>query len=191
MNKMIIFSAPSGAGKSTIISHLLKSGFGLEFSISATTRAARGTEKHGVEYYFLSVDEFEKHIANDGFVEFEQVYEGRYYGTLKSELTRIWEKGNVVLFDVDVVGGINLKKKFGDQALSIFVQPPSVDELRKRLIGRSTDSSEEIEKRIAKAELELSYASQFDKIIINDNLSEAFIQANTILTEFIASNNSK
>jgi len=191
MNKMIIFSAPSGAGKSTIISHLLKSGFGLEFSISATTRAARGTEKHGVEYYFLSVDDFEKQIANDGFVEFEQVYEGRYYGTLKSELTRIWEKGNVVLFDVDVVGGINLKKKFGDQALSIFVQPPSVEELRKRLIGRSTDSSEEIEKRIAKAELELSYASQFDKIIINDNLSEAFIQANAILTEFIASNNSK
>jgi len=188
---MIIFSAPSGAGKSTIISHLLKNGFGLEFSISATTRAARGTEKHGVEYYFLSVDDFEKQIANDGFVEFEQVYEGRYYGTLKSELTRIWEKGNVVLFDVDVVGGINLKKKFGDQALSIFVQPPSVEELRKRLIGRSTDSSEEIEKRIAKAELELSYASQFDKIIINDNLSEAFIQANAILTEFIASNNSK
>ena len=188
---MIIFSAPSGAGKSTIISHLLKSGFGLEFSISATTRAARGTEKHGVEYYFLSVDQFEKQIANDGFVEFEQVYEGRYYGTLKSEFTRIWEKGNVVLFDVDVVGGINLKKKFGDQALSIFVQPPSVEELRKRLIGRSTDSTEEIEKRIAKAELELSYASQFDKIIINDNLSEAFIQAHTILTEFIAYNNSK
>lgn len=188
---MIIFSAPSGAGKSTIISHLLKSGFGLEFSISATTRAARGTEKHGVEYYFLSVDEFEKHIANDGFVEFEQVYEGRYYGTLKSELTRIWKKGNVVLFDVDVVGGINLKKKFGDQVLSIFVQPPSVEELRKRLIGRSTDSAEEIEKRIAKAELELSYSSQFDKTIINDNLSDALVQANTILTEFIASNNSK
>jgi guanylate kinase len=187
MNKMIIFSAPSGAGKSTIISHLVKSGFGLEFSISATTRAPRGTEKNGVEYYFHTVEEFENHIANNDFVEYEQVYEGRYYGTLKSELDRIWGKGNVVLFDVDVVGGVNLKKKFGEQALSVFVKPPSVEELRKRLIGRSTDSSEEIAKRIAKAEQELSYASQFDKIIVNDDLSVAITDAVNVLSDFLKS----
>ena len=184
--KMIIFSAPSGAGKSTIINHLLQSGYGLEFSISATTRAPRGSEKDGKEYHFLSVDEFEKRIAQNEFVEFEQVYEGRYYGTLTSELTRIWKKGNVVLFDVDVVGGVTLKKKFGNQALSIFVQPPSVDALRKRLFGRSTDSTEEIEKRIAKAEHELSYAPQFDEIIINDNLDEALLKAESLLNRFLS-----
>lgn len=171
--KVIIFSAPSGSGKSTIISHLLTLNLGLEFSISATTRQARGEEKHGVEYYFLSVEEFEQRIANNEFVEYEQVYEGRYYGTLKSELQRIWEKGHVVLFDVDVVGGVNLKKILGDKALSVFIQPPSVEELQKRLIGRSTDSAEEIAKRIGKATQELSYASFFDTIIVNDQLALA------------------
>jgi len=188
MSKMVIFSAPSGAGKSTIISHLLKCNFGLEFSISATTRQARGTEKDGVEYYFHSISQFENHIANNDFVEYEQVYEGRYYGTLKSELDRIWKKGNVVLFDVDVVGGVNLKKKFGDQALSLFIQPPSVDELRKRLQGRSTDSSEEIEKRIAKAEFELTFAPHFDQIIVNDNLSDALKKAELLLSAFLTKN---
>jgi guanylate kinase len=183
--KMIIFSAPSGAGKSTIINQLLQSGYGLEFSISATTRAPRGNEKDGVEYHFLDVEEFEKRIALNEFVEFEQVYEGRYYGTLNSELTRIWEKGNIVLFDVDVVGGVTLKKKFGEQALSIFIQPPSVDELRKRLLGRSTDSTEEIEKRIAKAQHELSYAPQFDEIIINDNLADALQKTKSLLNRFL------
>ena len=186
MSKMIIVSAPSGAGKSTIISHLLNAGFGLEFSISATTRAPRGTEKHGEEYYFLTVDSFQQHILADDFVEYEQVYEGRYYGTLKSELTRIWKKGNVVLFDVDVVGGVNLKKKFGAEALSIFIQPPSIDELRKRLVGRSTDSVEEIEKRIAKAEEELKYAPQFDHIIVNDDLNEAINKATVLLNQFLS-----
>jgi len=183
---MIIFSAPSGAGKSTIISHLLKCGFGLEFSISATTRPHRGAEQNGVEYYFLSVDDFERRIANSEFIEFEQVYEGRYYGTLKSELTRIWEKGKVVLFDVDVVGGVNLKKKYTNQAMSIFIKPPSVECLRKRLIERSTDSVAEIEKRVAKAEQELNYASQFDEIIVNDNLSDALQQAEALLTRFLS-----
>jgi len=187
MNKMIIFSAPSGAGKSTIIDHLLHCGFKLEFSISATTRAPRGIEKDGVEYYFLSVEEFEKRIANHEFVEYEEVYEGRYYGTLHSELERIWLKGNVVLFDVDVVGAINLKKKFNRQALTLFIQPPSVEELRRRLISRSTDSADEIEKRVAKAEHELTYASQFDKIIVNDNLSEACSKAKAVINEFLLS----
>ena len=183
--KMIIFSAPSGSGKSTIINRLLELNIGLEFSISATTRTPRGNEKNGVEYHFLSVEEFQQRIANNEFVEYEQVYEGRYYGTLKSELQRIWSKGHTVIFDVDVEGGVNLKKNFGKQALSIFIQPPSVGELRKRLEGRSTDNATEIEKRIAKAELELSYASKFDVVIVNDELENAVDMTVGVIKKFL------
>lgn len=183
--KIVIFSAPSGSGKTTIVKHLLSKGLKLEFSVSACSRAPRGQEKDGVDYHFLTVDEFKKRIDNDEFVEWEEVYAGRFYGTLKSELTRIWGKGNHVLFDVDVKGGVNLKKKFGDNALSVFVMPPSVEELRKRLIGRATDSAEEIEKRVAKAEEEISYANQFDLTIVNDVLDVACQQAYDKVSEFL------
>lgn len=184
-NKMIILSAPSGSGKSTIINYLLGKGYPLEFSISATTRAPRGTERHGVEYYFYTVDEFKKKIADGDFVEFEEVYEGRFYGTLRSECERIWAKGKVIVFDVDVAGGKRLKSIFGAQALSIFIQAPSVESLRERLIGRGTDSMDEIEKRVAKASLEMQSASAFDKIIINDDLPKACHNAEQLLTEFL------
>jgi len=154
--KIVIFSAPSGSGKTTIVKHLLSKGLNMEFSVSACSRAPRGQEQNGVDYYFLTAEEFRQRIDNDEFVEWEEVYAGRFYGTLKTELTRIWSKGNHVLFDVDVKGGINLKKKFGDNALSVFVMPPSIDELRRRLVGRATDAPEEIERRIAKAEEEIS-----------------------------------
>ena len=185
-NKLVIISAPSGAGKSTIISHLLKCGLGLEFSVSATTRQPRGTEQNGVEYYFFNVEEFEHHISQNDFVEYEQVYEGRYYGTLKSEMQRIWDKQNTVLFDVDVVGGVNLKKMFGSNALSVFIKPPSIEELRRRLIGRSTDSMEEIEKRVSKAENEVAFAEQFDITIVNDSLIKAQKEAETVIREFLS-----
>jgi len=184
-NKLVIISAPSGAGKSTIISYLLQQDFGLEFSISATTRQPRGMETNGVEYYFLSIDDFTKKIEQNAFVEFEQVYEGRYYGTLQTELNRIWAKGNTVLFDVDVQGGINLKKQFKEQAISIFIQPPSIEVLRQRLVNRSTDSKDEIEKRVAKAALEMTFASQFDYVIVNDNLDDAKKQAVALLEDFL------
>jgi len=185
--KIVIFSAPSGSGKTTIVKHLLSKGLKLEFSVSACSRAPRGQEQDGVDYHFLTAEEFRQRIDNDEFVEWEEVYAGRFYGTLKSELTRIWGKGNHVLFDVDVKGGINLKKKFGDKALSVFVMPPSIDELRRRLIGRATDAPEEIERRIAKAEEEISYAQQFDLIIVNDVLEtackQAFDKVNGFLSE--------
>ena len=183
--KMIIFSAPSGSGKSTIINHLLTRNLGLEFSISATTRQPRGTETNGKEYYFMGIEEFEAMIANGGFVEHEQVYAGRYYGTLKSELERIWEKGNTVVFDVDVMGGVKLKKLFGDAAKSIFIQPPSVEELRNRLMHRNTDNLAEIEKRIAKAELEISFANQFDVVVVNDLLDEAIAKTEAEIRTFL------
>lgn len=183
--KMIIFSAPSGSGKSTIVNHLLKKNYNLEFSISATTRLPRGDEKNGVEYYFLSVDDFEQKIKNNEFVEYEQVYEGRYYGTLRSELERIWAKGNNVVFDVDIVGGVNLKKQFGHDALAIFIMPPSVDELKKRLLNRGTDLLEEIEIRIAKAEKEMAFAEKFDLQVVNDNLEQAQQEVERILKEFL------
>ena len=157
-NKVLIFSAPSGSGKSTVVNHLLSLHPELEFSISATSRAPRGEEKDGVEYYFIDVQEFRDRIARDEFVEYEEVYEGRFYGTLKEEVERIWAKGHVIIFDVDVKGGVNLKKYFGDKALSVFIQAPSVEVLRERLIGRGTDSMEEIEKRVAKAAEEMTYA---------------------------------
>ena len=184
-NKMIILSAPSGSGKSTIIQYLLQKGFPLEFSISATTRAPRGTEQNGVEYYFYSVEEFKQKIANNEFVEFEEVYENRFYGTLKSECERIWAKGNVIVFDVDVAGGMRLKKLFGEKALSLFIKAPSVEVLRKRLEARKTDSIEEIEKRIAKAAYEMQFADKFDKIVVNDVLETACRDAEQLLTEFL------
>lgn len=186
MNKIIIISAPSGSGKSTLIGKLMQDEtLGLEFSISATTRAPRGREVDGKDYYFLSVEDFKSRIAADGFIEYEQVYEGRYYGTLKSEISRIFGNGHNVIFDVDVEGGINLKKIFGDQALSIFIQPPSVAELRKRLIGRATDSMEEIEKRLAKAGQEISRARNFDTIVINDDLERASAEFHEKVTNFL------
>ncbi|MBO4776933.1 MAG: guanylate kinase [Bacteroidales bacterium] len=184
-NKMIILSAPSGSGKSTIINYLLHKGFPLEFSVSATTRAPRGTEKNGVEYYFYSVDEFKEKIKNGDFVEFEEVYENRFYGTLKSECERIWANGNVIVFDVDVAGGMRLKKLFGDKALSLFIQAPSVEVLRQRLEGRKTDSAEEIEKRISKAAYEMQFADKFDAIVVNDELQKACETAEHLLQDFL------
>ena len=185
MQKLIIFSAPSGSGKSTIINYLLEQNLGLEFSISATSRQARGNEKSGVEYYFLSNDEFEKQIANNEFVEYEEVYSGCYYGTLRSEIERISSQGKVVIFDVDVIGGLNLKKKFGADALSLFIAPPSIQSLRERLINRQTDTPEMIDRRVGKAEYEMSFAAQFDKVVINDDLNKAQKEAEQIIRKFI------
>ena len=162
--KLIIFSAPSGAGKTTIVRHLLEQNLNLEFSISATSRGKRHTETDGKDYYFLSADEFKAKIGNNEFLEWEEVYAGTYYGTLKAEVERIRKNGQNVIFDVDVVGGCNIKKFYGDEALAVFVQPPSVEELRNRLISRSTDAMEVIEKRVAKAEYELTFSSHFDCI---------------------------
>ena len=183
--KLIIFSAPSGSGKSTIINYLLTQGLNLAFSISATSRPPRGTEKHGVEYFFLTPDEFRKRIDDNEFLEYEEVYKDRYYGTLKSQVEEQLKAGQNVIFDVDVVGGCNIKKYYGDKALSLCVQPPSVEELRHRLTGRGTDAPEVIESRIAKAEYELSFAPKFDKVIINDDLETAKAEALRIIKEFL------
>lgn len=183
--KIIIFSAPSGSGKSTLIEHLLKRFPQLEFSISATSRAPRGSEVNGKEYYFLTNEEFKNKVAAGEFVEWEEVYAGTCYGTLRSELKRIWDKGHVIVFDVDVKGGVNLKKIFGDDALSIFIMPPSVEELRRRLEKRGTDTPETIAKRVAKAEEELTYAPLFDKIVVNDSLETAIADATRITESFI------
>ena len=173
--KLIIISAPSGTGKSTIISWLMKEHpeLNLAFSISCTSRAPRGTEKNGVEYFFLTPEEFRQRIDNDEILEYEEVYEGRFYGTLKSQVERQLEAGQNVVFDVDVKGGVNIKKFYGDKALSLFIQPPSINELRKRLEGRATDAPEVIDQRIARAEFELTFADKFDKIVINDKLEYA------------------
>lgn len=183
-HKVIIFSAPSGSGKSTVINHLLEKCSELELSISATSRAPRGEEKDGVEYYFLSTEEFESRIEADEFVEYEQVYKGSYYGTLKSELQRIWDKGHIILFDVDVKGGVNLKRIFGDDALSVFIQAPSVEVLKERLIKRGTDNPEAIETRVAKAREEMAYAPQFDRILINDDLATCLAEAEQIVADY-------
>lgn len=183
--KLIILSAPSGSGKSTIVKHLLEEDLNLEFSISATSRAPRGEEKHGVEYYFFTPEEFKIRIENQEFVEWEEVYAGTYYGTLKSEVERITNNGNNVIFDVDVVGGVNIKKMYKKEALSIFIMPPSVEELRNRLNSRGTDTPEAIEKRLAKAETELTYASQFDEVVVNDLLEVAQIEATEIIAGFL------
>lgn len=183
--KIIIFSAPSGSGKSTLIGHLLKRFPQLEFSISATSRAPRGSEVNGKEYYFLTNEEFKNKVAAGEFVEWEEVYAGTCYGTLRSELKHIWDKGHVIVFDVDVKGGVNLKKIFGDDALSIFIMPPSVEELRRRLEKRGTDTPETIAKRVAKAEEEITYAPLFDKIVVNDSLETAIADATRITESFI------
>lgn len=183
--KLIIFSAPSGSGKSTIINYLLTQNLRLRFSISATSRAPRGTEKNGVEYYFLSPEEFRTRIAAGDFLEYEEVYKDKFYGTLKSEVERILAEGDNVIFDVDVVGGCNIKKYYGDRALSMFIQPPSIDELRRRLEGRATDAPEVIESRIAKAAYELSFAPQFDVVVVNDDLDKAKAEALRIIQNFI------
>ena len=185
-NKVIIFSAPSGAGKSTIVNHILKLHPEIEFSISATSRAPRGQEKHGVEYYFFTADEFRQMIAEDKFVEHEEVYPGSFYGTLRSEVERIWAKGHVIVFDIDVQGGVNLKRIFGEQAFSVFIQAPSVEVLRERLIGRATDTAEAIEKRVAKAASEMEFAAgKFDHVLVNDDLQTAFAEAEHIIDEFL------
>jgi len=183
--KLIIISAPSGAGKTTICNSLLESGLNLEFSVSATTRQRRGKEQEGINYFFLSTDEFNRRVNNDEFVEWEEVYKDLRYGTLKSELERIWSNGKHVLFDVDVQGGMNLKKKFGNRAKAIFIMPPSVDDLEKRLTGRGSDSLSTINMRVDKAKHELSHADQFDLIIINDRLEEATNEAFEAVKSFI------
>lgn len=185
MGKLIIFSAPSGSGKTTIVHHLMGMVEGLEFSISATSRAPRGVEQNGKDYYFLSGEEFDQKIAENAFVEWEEVYAGTKYGTLRSEMERIWAKGHTILFDVDVKGGVRLKEIFGSEALSVFIMPPSVEELRSRLVGRATDSPEKIEQRIAKAGEELSYAERFDKVVVNDDLATAVAEVCRIVEEFI------
>lgn len=184
--KLIIFSAPSGSGKSTIINYLLKQGLHLRFSISATSRPPRGAEIHGVEYYFLTPNEFRNRIASGDFLEYEEVYTDKFYGTLKEEVERILNEGDNVIFDVDVVGSCNIKKQYGKRALSLFIQPPSVEELRKRLEGRGTDAQEIIESRIAKAEYELSFAPQFDVVVINDQLEKAQEDVLSVIKDFLA-----
>jgi guanylate kinase len=184
--KLIIFSAPSGAGKTTIVKALTEKFPMLEFSVSATSRSPRGGEAHGRDYFFFTAGEFEKAIDGDLFVEWEEVYAGTKYGTLRSEMERIWAKKNVILFDVDVKGGLRLKSIFGDKALAVFVMPPSVEELRRRLVGRGTDSPETIEKRVGKAEQELAYADRFDRVVINDDLSKAILEVENIITDFIS-----
>lgn len=185
-NKVVIFSAPSGAGKSTIVNHLLGIHPELEFSISATSRAPRGQEQHGVEYYFFTSDEFRKMISEDRFVEYEEVYPGSFYGTLRSEVERIWAKGHAIVFDIDVQGGVNLKRIFGEQALSVFIQAPSVEVLRERLVGRGTDTPEAIEKRVAKAASEMEFAAgKFDHVLVNDDLQTALKEAESVIGEFL------
>lgn len=188
MGKCIVFSAPSGSGKSTIVQYLMKEHpeFNLSFSISATSRPPRGNERHGVEYFFLSPEEFREKIDNEELLEYEEVYPDRFYGTLKSQVSNQLEAGQNVAFDVDVVGGCNIKDYYGNQALSIFIQPPSVDELRRRLVGRATDDAEQIEKRLAKAEYEMTFAPRFDVILVNNNLEDAKAEAVRILQQFLS-----
>jgi len=184
--KLVVVSAPSGSGKTSIVKEILAAGLGLEFSISACSRGPRINEQDGKDYYFLSAEEFKNKIANDEFIEWEEVYHGNYYGTLKSEIERIWQKGKHVIFDVDVIGGLNIKKKYTDQCLAIFIQAPSLAELEKRLRGRSTDSEETIIKRVEKAEHELTFAPKFDLIIVNDNFETAVNQTKQELEKFLS-----
>ncbi len=183
--KIIIISAPSGCGKSTIINALLKRGeIDMQFSVSATNRPPRDGEVHGVNYYFLTDDDFKKAISQGDFVEYEEVYPGRYYGTLKSEIARIVDGGHNVVLDIDVKGGVNVKRMYGDEAVSVFIQPPSVEALRSRLVGRGTETEDAIEQRVARAEFEIGYAPQFDHTVVNDDLTEAIENVSRILKEF-------
>ncbi|TXF77404.1 guanylate kinase [Chryseobacterium sp.] len=187
MQKVIIFSAPSGSGKTTLVKHCLEEFPELAFSVSCTTRSPRGSEKDGIDYHFLSPDEFRKKISENAFVEFEEVYEDKYYGTLKSEVERIWDSGKAVIFDVDVKGGISLKKYFGDKALSIFIMPPSIEELERRLVSRATDDAETISTRVEKAGDEMTFKDQFDEIVVNNDLDEAKSAVENILKNFLKS----
>lgn len=190
--KLIIFSAPSGAGKTTIVHHLLKTfPDKIAFSISATTRPSRGDERHEIDYYFITKEEFLHKVAKHEFVEFEEVYSGTFYGTLNNEIQRIWNQGKTVIFDLDVEGGLRLKKKYGKNALAIFVQPPSLAVLVDRLTGRGTETEQKVAERINKAEKELTYAPKFDVILKNDELHVACKEAENLLQNFIAKNNSK
>ncbi len=186
MNKVIIFSAPSGAGKSTILNHMMGiEELKLRFSVSATTRPPRGNEINGKEYYFLSLDDFKQRLNNDEFLEHEEVYPDCFYGTLKSEVERLFSEGYNVAFDIDVVGGVNLKRQFGDQALALFIQPPSIEVLLQRLVNRQTDSAEMIEKRVAKAEWEMTFQPQFDATIVNDQIEQAREEAYNVISKFL------
>lgn len=184
--KLIIFSAPSGSGKTTIVRYLLEQPeLNLAFSVSATSRPKRGKEKDGVNYYFMSISEFKKHIKNGDFLEWEEVYRDNFYGTLKSEVERLWAEGKNVIFDIDVVGGLRIKKKFPEQTLAVFVKPPSVDELKIRLKKRSTESEDKINMRIAKASVELATAPQFDKVIKNHDLDVALNESHKLVAEYV------
>lgn len=185
MNKMIIISAPSGAGKTTLVQHVLSKFSQLEFSISCTTRTARENETDGKDYYFISLKDFKEKINSQQFIEFEEVYQGKFYGTLKSELERIWFKNKVVIFDVDVEGGLNIKKLYPNNSLAIFIAPPSVEELENRLRKRNTDSEATIQVRLKKAEYELNFASSFDKVVVNDELEKAQREIEAILTDYL------
>jgi guanylate kinase len=184
--KLIVFSAPSGSGKTTIVHHLLKQPeLNLDFSISATSRKPRGKEINGEDYYFMSLKNFKKQIEKDNFIEWEEVYTNNFYGTLKKEIDRIWKLGKHVIFDIDVVGGLNIKKKFPKNTLAVFVQPPSIEEMERRLRNRKTDSEEKIKERVAKAEKELKFAKDFDVILVNDNLDEAKNKAYKLVEKFV------
>ena len=185
--KLIVFSAPSGSGKTTIVKHLLQVNLNLDFSISATSRAKRGTEIHGKEYYFISPEAFKNYIEQNDFIEWEEVYTNNYYGTLKDEVTRIWKQGKHVIFDIDVIGGLNIKEKYPEQTLAIFVKPPSLDEMERRLRNRDTDSEEKIIERVAKAAKEMEYDKEFDVILVNDDLEKSKEEAFNLVEKFIES----
>lgn len=185
LNKVVIFCAPSGSGKTTIVKHILSVDNRLAFSVSACTRNKRANEEHGRDYYFLSHEEFKQRIANNEFLEYEEVYGGNFYGTLKSEVDRIWAMGKAVIFDVDVEGGLNIKKHFGDKALAVFVKPPSVEALEQRLRYRSTETEETLRVRIDKAVHELQYENKFEYVLLNENLDEALVIAENLITEFL------
>jgi guanylate kinase len=185
--KMLILSAPSGAGKTTLVNHLLQSRSDLAFSISATTRPARGKEQNGVDYHFMSVETFKQHIAQNDFVEYEEVYPGRFYGTLYSEVERIFADGKTVVFDIDVQGGKTLKENYPDQSFAVFIKPPSISDLKERLIGRGTDSKTDIDVRVAKAAEEMQMSAYFDYVLVNDDLTASMLELEMVVSKFLAS----